>query len=104
MLQHRRGLEPKTEGAERRLQARTSNLSAEPPQEQRRRTCATGRSRLFETESTMTNEANRIDPAAWQYAEKTLTCHGWGSLVGLGLFIVAIGAFVALPHVVGVIG
>jgi hypothetical protein len=104
MLQHRRGLEPKTEGAERRLQARTSNLSAEPPQEQRRRACATGKVRSFETESIMTNEANRIDPEAWKYAEKTLTWHGWGSPVGLGLFIVAIGAFVALLHVAGVVG
>jgi len=42
MLQHRRGLEPKTEGAERQLQARTSNLPAEPPQEQHRRAYATG--------------------------------------------------------------
>src|SRR6478736_621859 len=46
MLQHRRGLEPKTEGAERRLQARTSKLSAEPPPEQGRRACATGRPAL----------------------------------------------------------
>ena len=52
----------------------------------------------------MTNEANRIDPEAWIYAEKTLTWHGWGSPVGLGLFIVAIRAFVALLHVAGVIG
>jgi hypothetical protein len=104
MLEHRRGLEPETKRAERRLQARTSNVSAEPPQEQRRRACATGRSACLKTESIMTNEANRIDPEAWIYAEKTLTWHGWGSPVGLGLFIVAIGAFVALLHVAGVIG
>jgi hypothetical protein len=59
---------------------------------------------LFETESIMTNEANSIDPEAWKYAEKTLTWHGRGSTVGLGLFIVAIGAFVALLHVAGVAG
>jgi len=94
MLEHRRGLEPETKRAERRLQARTSNLSAGPRQEQRRRACAT----------VMTFEANRIDLEAWKYAEKTLTWHGWGSPVGLGLFIVAIGAFVALLHVAGVIG
>jgi hypothetical protein len=52
----------------------------------------------------MTNEANSIDPETWKYAEKTLTRHGWGSPVGLGLFIVAIGAFVALLHVAGVVG
>jgi hypothetical protein len=104
MLEHRRGLEPETKRAERRLQARTSNVSAEPPQEQRRRACATGRPVCLKTESIMTNEANRIDPEAWIYAEKTLTWHGWGSPVGLGLFIVAIGAFVALLHVAGLIG
>ena len=52
----------------------------------------------------MINQTNSIDPEAWKYAEKTLTSHGWGSPVGLGLFIVAIGAFVALLHVAGVIG
>ena len=52
----------------------------------------------------MTNETNSIDPETWKYAEKTLTRHGWGSPVGLGLFIVAIGAFVALLHVAGVVG
>jgi hypothetical protein len=59
---------------------------------------------LFETENIMTNETNSIDPHTWKYAEKTLTWHGWGSPVGLGLFIVAIGAFVALLHVAGVVG
>jgi hypothetical protein len=52
----------------------------------------------------MTNEANTIDPDDWRYAERTPTWYGWGSPVGLGLFIVAVGAFVALLHVAGVIG
>ena len=69
MLEHRRGRKPKTERAERRLQARTLNLPANL-----RRTAA---SRLrdgkvcLKTESIMTNEANSIDPKAWKYAEKT---------------------------------
>jgi len=32
-----------------------------------------------------------------------MSWYGWGSPVGLGLLIVAIGAFVALLHVAGVI-
>jgi hypothetical protein len=62
-----------------------------------------GKTRLFSTESIMTNEASKIDPEAWKYAERTLTWYGWGSPIGLGLFIVAIGVFIALLHVAGVI-
>ena len=50
----------------------------------------------------MSNQPKTIDPEAWKYAEKTLTWYGWGFLVGLGL-VVAIGAFVALLYVAGVI-
>jgi hypothetical protein len=51
----------------------------------------------------MSNEANKIDPEAWKYAQKAMTWYGWGSPVGAGLFIAAIRAFVALLHVAGVI-
>jgi hypothetical protein len=51
----------------------------------------------------MTNEASKIDPETWKYAEKPLTRRSWG-VVGLGLFIVAIGVFVTLVHIAGVIG
>jgi hypothetical protein len=51
----------------------------------------------------MTHEASKIDPEAWKYAEKTLTWYGWGPPAGLGVFMVAIGAVVALLHVAGVI-
>jgi hypothetical protein len=51
----------------------------------------------------VTHEVSKIDPEARKYAEKTLTWYGWGSPVGLGLFMVAIAAVVALLHVVGVI-
>jgi len=27
----------------------------------------------------------------WKYAEKALTWHGWGSPVGVGVFVVGIG-------------
>jgi len=50
----------------------------------------------------MINET-KINEEAWKYAQKAMSWYGWGSPVGLGLLIVAIGAFVALLHVVGVI-
>ena len=56
----------------------------------------------------MRNETSKIDPKTRKYAEKTLTGTGWGSPVGLGLFIAAAGivaicAFAALLHVMQVI-
>ena len=45
----------------------------------------------------------KINEAAWKYAQKAMNWYGWGSPVGLGLLIVAIGAFVALLDVAGVI-
>jgi hypothetical protein len=38
----------------------------------------------------------RRDDEAWKYAEKAMTWYGWGSPVGLGLFIVCIGVFILL--------
>ena len=37
----------------------------------------------------MTTEANNDQ---WKYAEKAMAWHGWGSPVGLGLFIIALAA------------
>jgi hypothetical protein len=56
----------------------------------------------------MSNKACRIEQEAWNYTDRTLTRRRWGSLVRLGLFVVAIGlvamaAFVALLHVARVI-
>ena len=39
----------------------------------------------------------------WKYAEKALTWSGWGSPVGLSIFILAIGAFLLLIHHAGII-
>jgi len=50
----------------------------------------------------MTNQT-QIDPEAWKYAKEAMSWYGWGSPIGLGLFIVAIGAFIALLHVAEVI-
>ena len=32
----------------------------------------------------MSNEANKIDPEAWKYAQKAMTWYGWGSPIGTG--------------------
>ena len=39
----------------------------------------------------------------WKYAEKALTWYGWGSPVGVGLFIVSVGAFLMLIHYAGIV-
>jgi hypothetical protein len=50
----------------------------------------------------MTNDIKN-DAETWKYAQQAMSWYGWGSPVGLGLLIVAIGAFVALLQVAGVI-
>ena len=48
-------------------------------------------------------EAQRTEAEEWRYAEKALTWSGWGSPVGLSIFIVAIGVFLVLIHQAGII-
>jgi hypothetical protein len=50
----------------------------------------------------MTNDI-KDSAESWKYAQKAMSWYGWGSPVGLGLLIVAIGTSVALLHVAGVI-
>jgi hypothetical protein len=38
----------------------------------------------------------KAEAEQWKYAEKAMSWYGWGSPVGLGLFIVALGAFIFL--------
>lgn len=52
-------------------------------------------------EPTMRADANHDKD--WKYAEKALTWYGWGSPVGVGLFIVSIGAFLMLIHHAGIL-
>ena len=35
---------------------------------------------------------------AWKYAEKTLTWYGWGSPVGLSIFLVAVALLLLAIH------
>jgi hypothetical protein len=44
-----------------------------------------------------------IDPEAWKYAEKALTWYGWGSPVGISLFLISIGVFLVLLHHAGLL-
>ena len=45
----------------------------------------------------------RSEAEEWKYAEKALTWYGWGSPVGLSIFIVAVGVFLVLIHDAGII-
>jgi hypothetical protein len=49
------------------------------------------------------NGTHAVDVEAWRYASKAMTWYGWGSPVGVGLFIISIGAFLVLIHVAGVL-
>lgn len=40
---------------------------------------------------------------AWKYAEKALTRYGWGSPVGLGIFLVSLALVVLLIHQAGLL-
>ena len=39
---------------------------------------------------------NETKNEAWKYAEKAMSWHGWGSPVGLGFFLLAVGGFALL--------
>jgi hypothetical protein len=55
------------------------------------------------TKETVMSVNEKIDPEAWKYADKAMTWYGWGSPVGVGLFIVSIGAFLVLLHYAGIV-
>ena len=55
-----------------------------------------------EEEIAMSNE-QKPDIESWKYAEKSMTWYGWGSPVGLGLFIISIGVFTLLLHYAGIV-
>jgi hypothetical protein len=50
----------------------------------------------------MSNE-QKSDLESWKYAEKSMTWYGWGSPVGLGLFIISTGVFILLLHYAGIV-
>jgi hypothetical protein len=57
---------------------------------------------LLRKEIAMSNE-QKSDLESWKYAEKSMTWYGWGSPVGLGLFIISIGVFILLLHYAGIV-
>jgi hypothetical protein len=44
------------------------------------------------------SDSQRSKDEEWRYAEKAMTWYGWGSPIGLGVFIIAIGVFILLLH------
>jgi hypothetical protein len=55
-----------------------------------------------EEQIAMSNE-QKSDLESWKYAEKSMTWYGWGSPVGLGLFIISVGVFILLLHYAGIV-
>jgi hypothetical protein len=53
--------------------------------------------------STIEKHAPHGDPEAWKYAEKALTWYGWGSPVGISIFLVSIGIVLVLIHQAGLL-
>jgi len=43
------------------------------------------------------------DADAWKYADKAMTWYGWGSPIGMGLFLISIGTFLVLVHFAGIL-
>jgi hypothetical protein len=52
--------------------------------------------------STSDNTDPRHD-ADWKYAEKALTWYGWGSPVGISIFLVSLGIVLVLIHLAGLL-
>jgi len=40
---------------------------------------------------------------AWKCSEKAMSWYGWGSPVGISVFLVAIGTFLLLIHAAGIL-
>jgi hypothetical protein len=53
--------------------------------------------------STIEKRLPRTEAEAWKYAEKALTWYGWGSPVGLGIFLISIGIVLVLIHQAGLL-
>jgi hypothetical protein len=53
--------------------------------------------------STIEKHGPHGDADAWKYAEKALTWYGWGSPVGISIFLVSIGILLVLIHQAGVL-
>jgi hypothetical protein len=103
MLQHRRGLEPKTKSAER------STPQARNPRGYQSELRPDSRGALGATAKDGALTMSRIDKTpyseaeAWKYAEKALTWYGWGSPVGLGILLVSLALVLLLVHQAGLL-
>jgi hypothetical protein len=53
--------------------------------------------------STLPNIDPRSEGEAWKYAEKALTWYGWGSPVGISIFLVSLGVVLVLIHQAGLL-
>jgi hypothetical protein len=103
MLEHRRGLEPETERAERAgVRHATPRYQPKLRDNSRMRACAVT-DPCCPKEQTSMSTITRTEAEEWKYAEKSLTWYGWGSPIGLGAFLIAIGVFLLLIYHAGLI-
>jgi hypothetical protein len=47
------------------------------------------------------SDVNRDRDEGWKYAEKAMNWYGWGPPIGLAVFVVSLGGFIALLHEAG---
>ena len=52
---------------------------------------------------TTSDKSPLSDADTWKYAEKALTWYGWGSPVGLGIFLVSLALVLLLIHQAGLL-
>jgi hypothetical protein len=53
----------------------------------------------IQTETIMSQHARLTPEEEWKYAERSLAWHGWGSPVGLGFLLVALGLAAVLARI-----
>jgi hypothetical protein len=52
---------------------------------------------------TTTDKNPYSEAEAWKYAEKALTWYGWGSPVGISIFLVSLALVLLLVHQAGIL-
>jgi len=53
--------------------------------------------------SISSNVHPQSETEAWKYSEKAMSWYGWGSPIGISVFLVAVGAFLLLIHFAGIL-
>jgi hypothetical protein len=103
MLEHRRGLEPKTKSAERSTPQARNPRGYQSKLRPDRRGAQGATANSGALTMTTSDKSPLSDADTWKYAEKALTWYGWGSPVGLGIFLVSLALVLLLIHQAGLL-